>query len=595
MQEEKTYNISESGTGSAKSRYFIFTARETQNAKVSGREYKLLVPLNFVALKDNLKDNSNVQNAVRFTRSSKEMPTMPGDKILVMHLQNGKIAESVVPQNIQNFLKSVSMKAVILTWQAALDNLNREFERIYSNRYLIPTYAYERLPEFQRIEMSTVASRLGYEGTPIMPQDSQRLQNMNILHKELRVYWPDAFPNTVKRLQNLAILIESHVFVHANRVPNFPNSPQHRAVLLKLKDLFLAKKEELQGLMNYPDIMYQFMVNTKMIGLRVSANSIAVITSPGLSCRTPVPSASSAMKTVQPSSSSFPIIMSSAAGSSTSTNHLANGTWRPPTTTSTVHHFAQTTNAGQPSTVHHFGPSQSQANQSRSGVIVNSAGGAQFGGGQIPPNSVARSPLLKNILVQPRQPPTAGTTNQKLKTPFEIFAAMQVKKNPPGMPPLKMNNVQRAWMAQTPEVQQKYKMVADQLNRKIQAKVTNNIVLQTPSISSAATSKQVTSARSYLLTSWVCPFYPSHCSVAAPVEDTTALLRHLNNAHFSVVLETKLSSAQTASKVDKDTCPVYPCGYIGPTRAELIWHYSRCSAATAALLKEAAGSFGLTR
>ena len=296
------------------------------------------------------------------------------------------------------------------------------------------------------------------------------------------------------------------------------------------------------------------------------------------------------MKIVQPPSSSFPIRMSPS-----NTTHHANATWRPPATTSTVHHFAQTSSAGQPSTVHHFGPSQSQANQSRSGVIVNSAGGAQFGGGQIPPNSVARSPLLKNILVQPRQPPTAGTTNQKLKTPFEIFAAMQVKKNPPGMPPLKMNNVQRAWMAQTPEVQQKYKVVADQLNRKIQAKVTNNIVLQTPAISSAATSKQVTSARSYLLTSWVCPFYPSHCSVAAPVADTTALLRHLNNAHFSVVLETKLSSAQTASKVDKDTCPVYPCGYIGPTRAELIWHYSRCSAATAALLKEAAGSFGLTR
>ena len=231
-------------------------------------------------------------------------------------------------------------------------------------------------------------------------------------------------------------------------------------------------------------------------------------------------------------------------------------------------------------------------------MIVNSAGGAQFNGGvqiQIPPSSVARSPLLKNILVQPRQPPTAVTTNQKLKTPFEIFAAMQVKKNPPGMPPLKMDNVQRAWMAQTPEVQQKYKVVADQLNRKIQAEVSNNIVVQTPATSSAATSKQVASARSYSLTSWVCPFYPSHCSVSAPVADTTALLRHLNNAHFSVVLETKLSSAQIASKVDKDTCPVYPCGYIGPTRAELIWHYSRCSAATAALLKEAARSFGLTR
>ena len=62
-----------------------------------------------------------------------------------------------------------------------------------------------------------------------------------------------------------------------------------------------------------------------------------------------------------------------------------------------------------------------------------------------------------------------------------------------------------------------------------------------------------------------------------------------------VVLETKLSSAQSSSKVETDTCPVYPCGYIGPTRAELIWHYSRCSATTAALLKEAAGSFGLVR
>ena len=560
---------------------------------MSGREYKLLVPLNFVALKDNLKDNSNGQNAVRFTRSFREMPTIPS---YVMHLQNGKIAECVIPRNIQNFLKSVSTKAVILTWQAALDNLITEFERIYPNQSLIPTYAYERLPEFQRIEMCTAPSKLGYEGTPIMPQDSQRLHNMNILHKELRVYWPDSLANTVKRLQNLAILIESHVFVDASKVPNFLNSPQHRQVLLKVKDLLLAKKDELQGLMNYPDIMYQFMVNTKMLGLRVSGNSIAVITSPGLSCRTPVP-ASSAMRIVQPTSSSIPIGMSSAAASTTSTNQYANATWRPPTTTSTVHHFAQTSNAGQPSTVHHFGPSQSQANQSRTGVIVNSGGGVQFGGVQIPPSSVARSPLLNNILVQPSKPSTTLITNQpqRLKTPFSVFAAMQMKKNPPGAPPLKMDNVQRAWMAQTPEVQQRYKVVADQLNREIQAEVTSNIVVQTPTTSSAATSKQVTSARSYLLTSWVCPFYPSHCSVAAPVADTTALLRHLNNAHFSIVLETKLSAAQTASKVDSDTCPVYPCGYIGPTRAELIWHYSRCSAATAALLKEAAGSFGLSR
>ena len=36
------------------------------------------------------------------------------------------------------------------------------------------------------------------------------------------------------------------------------------------------------------------------------------------------------------------------------------------------------------------------------------------------------------------------------------------------------------------------------------------------------------------------------------------------------------------------TCPVLPCGYIGPTNAELVWHYSRCSAATAIMLKEVA-------
>ena len=563
-----------------------------------------MVPLNFVALKDNLKDNSNfpnVQNAVRFTRSSREMPTIPGERILVMHLNNGKTAESVVPRNLQNFLKSISMKVVILTWQAALNNLNSEFERLYPNRSLFPTYAYERLPEFQRIEMCTAPSKLGYEGTPIMPQDSQRLHNMNILHKELRVYWPDSFANTDKRLQNLAILIESHVFLDASTVPNFLNSPQHRQVLLKIKDLFLAKKDELRGLMNYPDIMYQFMVNTKMLGLRVSANSIAVVTSnPGLSCRTP---ASIAMKIVQPSSSSFPIRMS--AASTPATNQLATTTWRPPSTTSTVHHFAQasqTSNAGQPSTVHHFAPSQSQGNQSRSGVIVNSAGGVQFSGVHLPPRPTPAnshgSSLLKNILVQPGQPPATSTTNgpRKLKTPFSIFAAMQMKKNPPGAPPLKMSDVQNAWNTQTPEFQQRYKVVADQLNRKIQAEGASNIVSSTSVVytptTSAATSKQTTSARG---SSWVCPFYPSHCSVAAPMPDTTALLRHLNNAHFSVVLETKLSSAQTAAKVDNNTCPVYPCGYIGPTRAELIWHYSRCSAATAALLKEAAGSFGLVR
>ena len=551
---------------------------------MSGREYKLLVPLNFVALKDNLKDNSNAQNAVRFTRSSWEK----SNQILVMHLQNGKIAESVIPRNIQNFLQSVSMKAVILTWQAALDNLIKEFERIYPNQSLIPTYAYERLPEFQRIEMCTAPSKLGYEGTPIMPQDSQRLNNMNILFKELRVFWPDSFATTGKRLQNLAILMECHVFLDASKVPNFLNSPQHRQVLLKIKDLFLSKKEELRGLMNYPDIMYQFMVNTKMLGLRVSVNSIAVTSSPGLSCRTP---ASIAMKIVQPPSSSFPIRMSPS-----NTTHVANATWRPPATTSTVHHFAQTSSAGQPSTVHHFGPRQSQANQSRSGVIVNSGSGVQFTGVQLPPRATPAnshgSSLLKNILVQPN-----NRTEPKLKTPFSIFAALQMKKNPTGAPPLKMSDVQNAWNTQTPEVQQKFKVVADQLNRKMQADVANNIMVQTPTTSALAaalgnTSKQVSSARG---SSWVCPFYPTHCSVAAPMTDTTALLRHLNTAHFSVVLETKLRSAQTASKVDNDTCPVYPCGYIGPTRAELIWHYSRCSATTAALLKEAAGSFGLSR
>ena len=59
-------------------------------------------------------------------------------------------------------------------------------------------------------------------------------------------------------------------------------------------------------------------------------------------------------------------------------------------------------------------------------------------------------------------------------------------------------------------------------------------------------------------------------------------------------METRLKEQQLASKVDEDTCPVYPCGYIGPTRAELVWHYSRCSATTAILLKEAADTFGLT-
>ena len=561
LQEEKTYNFAESGNGLAKSRYFVFTARETHNAKVSGREYKLLVPLNFVSLKDNLRGNSNlsnVQNAVRFTRSSREMPNIPGEKILVMHFTNGRTAESVVPRNLTNFLKSISTKLVILTWQAAFDNMNNEFGRLFPNRSLVPTFAYERLPEFQTISMSTVPKHLGYEGTPIMPKDPKRLRNMDIVNGELKAYWPGKeIPHTVKRLQNLSILIECHVFDEACKVPFFLNSPQHRQVLLKVKDLFLAKKDELAGLMNYPDIMYQFMVNSKMLGLRVSANSIAVVTSnPAVSCRTPAPP-SVALKVVQPSSLSFPSRISSAAVSATASNlQTANTTWRPPSTTSTVHHFAQT----QPSTVHHLGPSQSQAGQSRSGVIVNPAA-VQFSSVQMPtrPNSATNSQggsLLKNILTRPDQPQTTNNvttgeqrTNdflvvkkgaQKVKTPFAIFAALQMKKHPPGMPPLKVSDVQSVWNCQTPEVRQKYKVVADQLNQKMQAENNSNVVstcvvqLQPKTSASVASSTPKQASSSGRGSSWVCPFYPSHCKAASPLADTTALLRHLNDAHFSV-------------------------------------------------------------
>ena len=514
------------------SKYFIFTARETQNAKVSNREYKLLIPVNFVALKDNLKEIANIpavipngQNSVRFSRSSREMPSIPGESIMIMHLTNGKTAESLIPRNLQSFLLSVSMKVVILTWQACLDNLNKDFQRL-TNRSLFPTFAYEHLSGFQRIEMSTVPSKLGYEGTPIMPQDAQRLRNMSIVQNELQVYWPHNYPNPTKRLQNLAILIESHVFLEACKVPNFLNSPQHRQVLLKIKNMFLTKKDELRGLMNYPDIMYQFMVNSKMIGLRTSSNSIAVVTSnPALSCRTPS-SSSTSTTTLQQNRVLAPNVKVIPAASSSSRNPSAsyNITWTPPPSSSTVHHLPQTSQQLS------SGSGRLQATQSHIGVIVNPT--------QQKPTTPTGDSLLKKALVNPVPGdsllkkalviPVPGPTKEsiKLKTPFSIFAALRMKKHLPGLPPLKISDIQKEWEGQTPEVQLKYKVVAEQLNQKARTQLTNNMT--TNMINN---SKQAQSARG---SSWVCPFYPSHCSVAAPFVDTTALLRHLNNAHFSV-------------------------------------------------------------
>jgi hypothetical protein len=513
-QQEKIYQISSLGSANNQlcKRYYVFTGTELQNGNTKidkEKEYKLLIPVHYVTMKQNLQACYSAQDVCRF-KVQREVPVVQreGTTTLVICFPNGAKAECEFPHTLKNFLKAVTSTMAILLRQVSVNLFDQEYKRITVGRStsLFPSFSYEK-PEFQKIELRTRPHKLGFEGTPVRPVHAQkRLTEIKNLMELVCPSWAkllgikqtttstqhqanikDPYFGLSQQLRhrilNLATIIEEQVYEVASTVQNLLHSLPHHAAAIKMANLFLGESrwQEYSGLRNYPDIMYQVMVGQGVLGLVSTGNSLKVVTN---------------------------------------SKHLVPGTGpqAPATTARPSQHLV----AG------FLAPASKPSSQLVSVIKIS--------------NQTNSGPLLSALLQQEDQSPSVSqqTTNtmQRISIPPQKSAA----PSKPGPP--------------------------------------NRTVLNNKGL--------------------LCPFQPLTCSgTDEPYRDVTSLLRHLNQAHFAVNLESLLSNEQRACAgligqvagsdvTASTTCPVQPCGFIAPSRAELIWHYSRCSAITAILLNQTA-------
>ena len=547
LQEEKIYSIwtITSGVKSFK-KYHIYTATPVSKNGTAGTEnkYKLFIPFNYHTMKERIKTSSNIKFSKLFLQAG------PSDGIrqesLVVHFPNGTTARCEAPKSLEGFGQSVAQGSNILTWQSSIDRFVQQFHGQWNTR-LFPSFSYEKSSEFQKIEMHTKCHMLGFEGTPLHPTDPNRQKQFVTLYRQICGVWfqdqnsqdynsgsmPPLGANSgpKDRIANLAALIEDEVFQEATKVTNFLHSPQHLQVVLKVKDCFLTKRTDYPSLRNYPDIMYQVMVSQGVVGLRTSFNSLSVVTK------------------------------------STALMNLLNQ----PTATQAVNTYtpSQPTPSVDMSIVDLEKLQADQRSSSSSTVR------AQTVIVQNSDSSNAPNPILNSMLVQQPRPITG----------LALFFASEMR----GLslsPRQRKESVQLTkikWENLVPELRNKYNLEAQRRN--------NKSTMAGPTTSGSVQTRPSSSIKTPLN----CPFYPNDCAVSNTYQDVSNFLRHLNAAHFSIQLELHLSSLQKQRGLPPYTCPVQPCGFIGPSKGDLVWHFSRCSATTARLLKDSAERLQLPR